>query len=224
MTKAYDVTKYDRPSVAVDVLLFTIESGKLEVLLVRRGEEPFKGAWSLPGGFVKMSESIDQAAIRELSEESGISNIYLEQLYTFGDPRRDPRTRVISVTYLALATKTEWQLRASGDVSEACFFPITHLPKLAFDHKQIFEYGLKRLQGKLAYTSIALSLLPDKFTLTELQNVYEIILDKSLDKRNFRKKMLSRDLLTPVGEKSAGTAHRPAELFRFKNKEVVYID
>ncbi|KKT86189.1 MAG: NUDIX hydrolase [Candidatus Collierbacteria bacterium GW2011_GWA2_44_99] len=224
MVKGYDVTKYDRPSLAVDVLLFTIDSDHLKILLVRRKDEPFKDSWSLPGGFVKMNESLDEAAVRELEEESGVKNVYLEQLYTFGSPKRDPRTRVISVTYMALVTKSHWSLRASGDVYQAEFFPIADLPKLAFDHQDIFLYGLERLRSKLGYTNISFGLLPDHFTLTDLQNVYEVILNKSLDKRNFRKKMLSIDLLLPVGVKSSGGAHRPAELYRFKKKEIVYTD
>ena len=224
MIKGYDPSNYDRPSVAVDVLLFTIESGQLQVLLVQRGEEPFKDQWCLPGGFVKMKESLDEAAVRELEEESGVKNVYLEQLYTFGSPKRDPRTRVISVTYMALTTRFRWTLRASGDVYQAEFFPITDLPKLAFDHQDIFLYGLERLRSKLGYTNISFGLLPDQFTLTDLQKVYEVILNKSLDKRNFRKKMLSIGLLLPVGVKSSGGAHRPAELYRFKKKEIVYTD
>lgn len=224
MVNGYDASKYDKPSVAVDVLLFTIEDGQLNVLLVRRNEEPFKGRWCLPGGFVRMNESIDEAAIRELGEETGVKNIYLEQLYTFGEPKRDPRTRVISITYMALVTKTDWKLKASGDANQAKFFATTDLPQLAFDHQDIFNYGLERLRSKLGYTNISFGLLPDQFTLTDMQNVYEIILNKKIDKRNFRKKVLSMDLLVSVGKKSSGGAHRPAELYRFKKKEIVYTD
>ena len=224
MLNGYDVSKYERPSVAVDIILFTIEDDQLKLLLVRRNEEPYKGKWALPGGFVKMDESLDQAAIRELKEESGVRDVYLEQLYTFGEPQRDPRTRVISVTYMALAAKTVWRLRASGDVVETGFFSITDLPALAFDHGSIFKYGLERLKSKLGYSSIAFGLLPSTFTLSQLQKIYEVILSKNIDKRNFRKKMFSTDLLVSVGEKLAGGAHRPAELFRFKKREVVYSD
>lgn len=224
MVKGYDASKYDKPSVAVDILLFTVEDGLLKLLLVKRNEEPFKDRWALPGGFVKMNESLDEAAIRELGEETGVKNIYMEQLYTFGEPKRDPRTRVISITYMALATKTNWQLTASGDANQAKFFPTSELPKLGFDHLEIFKYGLERLRSKLGYTNISFGLLPDQFTLTDLQNIYEIILYKKLDKRNFRKKMLSMDLLLSVGIKSPGGAHRPAELYRFKKKQIVYTD
>ncbi len=150
---------YERPSVTVDVLLFTIENNDLKILLVKRNEEPFVGVWALPGGFVKIDESLDEAAKRELSEESGVKNVYLEQLYSFGEPKRDPRTRVITVTYMALASKTDWHLKATGDVKEATFFSVDKLPKLAFDHSEIIKYGLQRLRAKLSYTNIVLGLL-----------------------------------------------------------------
>lgn len=222
--EGYDISKYDRPSVTVDVLLFTIDSGQLKLLLVKRNEEPFLGLWALPGGFVKMSESIEAAAYRELKEETGVGDLYLEQLYTFGDPARDPRTRVITVTYLALSERKDWNLNSSGDVKEANFFALDSLPQLAFDHRKIIEYGLERLRNKIGYSSIAFGLLPDQFTLTDLQKVYEVILGKSMDKRNFRKKMLSTDLLVALGTKSSGGAHRPAQLYQFKKREVVNID
>lgn len=224
MPNKYDASKFDRPSVSVDVLLFTVQMEELKILLVKRNEEPFKDSWALPGGFVRMSESLDSAAIRELSEESGVKNVYLEQLYTFGDPNRDPRTRVITVTYMALAVKTDWQLKPTGDVKEATFFPVDKLPKLAFDHSKILKYGLERLRNKLGYTNIVLGLLPKSFTLTELQKVYEIILKTNLDKRNFRKKMLSSGLLVASGKKSEGKAHRPAMLYSFKNNKVIITD
>ncbi len=224
MQQKYDASKYERPSVSVDVLLFTIENNDLKIILVKRDEEPYAGVWALPGGFVKMDESLDEAAKRELSEESGVKNIYLEQLYTFGEPKRDPRTRVITVTYMALAAKADWNLRATGDVKEAAFFSVDKLPKLAFDHGEIIKYGLQRLRSKLGYTNIVLGLLSSSFTLTGLQKVYEIILKAKLDKRNFRKKMLSTDLLVASGKKSEGKAHRPAMLYSFKNKKVIITD
>lgn len=224
MSEKYEVTKYERPSVTVDVLLFTIDEGELKILLVKRKEDPFIGQWALPGGFVHMDESLDSAAKRELLEESGVKNVYLEQLYTFGDPDRDPRTRVITVTYMALAVSTNWELEATGDVSEASFFPPDNLPNLAFDHEEIVKYGLQRLRSKLGYTNIVLGLLPEAFTLTSLQNVYETILKTKLDKRNFRKKILSTGLLVASGKKLGGIAHRPAMLYSFKDKKVVITD
>ena len=224
MSEKYDVTKYERPSVTVDVLLFTILEGGLNILLIKRNEEPFKDSWALPGGFVKMAESLDEAAARELFEESGVNKQYLEQLYTFGKPDRDPRTRVITVAYMALTTQDSWTLKPDGDASEASFFPIDKLPKLAFDHQEIVDYGLRRLRAKLGYTNIVLGLVPNSFTLTELQNVYEAILKTKLDKRNFRKKILSTGLILASGKKVAGIAHRPAMLYSFKNKRVVLTD
>ncbi len=224
MSNKYDVTQYDRPSVSVDVLLFTIEEGELKILLIKRNEEPFLGTWALPGGFVRIEESLDDAAKRELFEESGVKNIYLEQLFTFGAPKRDPRTRVITVTYMALAGKSEWKLSSSGDAQDAAFFKVDGLPKLAFDHAEIVKYGLERLRNKLGYTNIVLGLLPGAFTLTELQKVYEIILKTKIDKRNFRKKILSTGLISASGKKLEGIAHRPAMLYTFKNKKIVITD
>ncbi len=224
MSNKYDVSKYERPSVSVDVLLFTIDEGELKILLVKRNEDPFAGSWALPGGFVRMDESLDEAAKRELQEESGVKDVYLEQLFTFGEPKRDPRTRVITVTYMALTSKSNWNLTSSGDASEANFFKVDSLPTLAFDHSEIVKYGLKRLRAKLGYTNIVMGLLPGSFTLTELQKVYEIILKTSVDKRNFRKKILSTGLIVSSGRKLEGIAHRPAMLYSFKNKKVVVTD
>jgi 8-oxo-dGTP diphosphatase len=223
-SKNYDATKYDRPSVTVDVLLFTIDSGELKLLLVKRNREPFRGSWALPGGFVKMDEPIDEAAERELYEETGVKDVYLEQLYTFGDLKRDPRTRVITVTYLALSDNKNRKLRSTGDAREASFFAISKLPELAFDHEKIIKYGVERLRNKIGYSSIAFGLLPEIFTLTELQKVYEVIMGTKIDKRNFRKKILSSELLRATANKSTGGAHRPALLYRFQKRELQNID
>ena len=222
--EGYDVTKFDRPSVTVDLLLFTIKENELKLLLVKRNVEPYKDVWALPGGFVKMDESLDEAAKRELYEESGVKNVYLEQLYTFGEPKRDPRTRVITVAYYALATNEDWDLKATTDAAEASFFSIMELPKLAFDHKKIVEYGLERLRSKLGYSNVAFGLLPEEFTLTNLQNVYEIILGKAIDKRNFRKKMMATGLIVPTTHKQVKTKHRPAQLFMFESRTLINID
>jgi len=224
MPTKYDVSKYERPSVTVDVLLFTIDNEELKILLVKRNEPPYEDSWALPGGFVKMNESLDDAASRELLEESGVKGLYLEQLYSFGNPKRDPRTRVITVTYMALAAKTEWKLKSLGDAKGAGFFSINKLPKLAFDHAEIVKYGIQRLRNKLGYSNIVLGLLPGTFSLTELQRIYEIILKTSLDKRNFRKKILSTGLIVASGKKMERIAHRPAMLYCFKNKKVVITD
>lgn len=224
LEKGYDASKFERPSVTVDVLVFTIQENELKLLLVKRGVEPFKNMWALPGGFVKMNESLDSAARRELGEETGVKEVYLEQLYSFGEPKRDPRTRVITVAYYALIPSEMLQLQASTDTTDAQWFAIKSLPPLAFDHKEIVSVGRDRLKSKLGYSSVAMGLLPKEFRLSELQKVYEVILDHGVDKRNFRKKMLSLDLLESTGKKEIEGAHRPAMLYRFNTKNVVVFD
>jgi 8-oxo-dGTP diphosphatase len=231
---SYDVTQFARPSVTVDIVAFTIGAfqkkhvNSLSVLLIQRGVDPFKGAWALPGGFVQMTESLDEAAHRELVEETGLSGTsYLEQLYTFGRPERDPRTRVISVAYYALLPSTESNFgtpTAGTDAVEAQWWPLSEMPLLAFDHGEIVQIALTRLRAKLSYSSVAYALLPDVFTLTDLQNVYEIILGRLLDKRNFRKKMLSLGILEDTGQQRREGRHRPAALFRFTRREPVFLD
>lgn len=216
-----DIKTFEKPSVAVDLLVFTIKDGELQVVLVKRGIEPFKDSWALPGGFVHIDESVDQAAKRELQEETGLSDVYLEQLYTFGEVERDPRDRVITVSYFALTPVQRIKLEASTDVTEAKLFPVRKLPELAFDHREIIQVGLERLRGKVQYSSIVLGLMPDQFRLSQLQKVYEIILGVEIDKRNFRKKMSSLDLLKDTGKMEVEGAHRPAKLYTFKKKDVV---
>lgn len=215
----YDASKFERPSVTVDVILFTVKDDDLKVLLVKRNVEPFKDMWAIPGGFVKIDESLEDAAKRELLEETNVRDVYLEQLYTFGDPKRDPRTRVITAAYFALVNAEKFKLKASTDVKDVNWFSMFDLPELAFDHKKIVEYALKRLRWKMEYTTVAFSLLPEKFTLTQLQKIYEIILDKSLDKRNFRKKIKALELVKEVQEFQEEVAHRPARLYT-KNKKI----
>lgn len=214
--------KYDlleKPSVTVDIILFTVKDDDLKVLLVKRDVEPFKNMWAIPGGFVKMQESLEDAAKRELLEETNVRDVYLEQLYTFGDPKRDPRTRVITVAYFALVNAEKFKLKASTDVKDVKWFSTYDLPDLAFDHKKILDYALKRLRWKLEYTTIAFSLLPERFTLTQLQKIYEIIFDKALDKRNFRKKIKALGLVKEVPEFQEEVAHRPARLY-MRNKKI----
>ncbi len=171
--------------------------------------------WAIPGGFVNMDESLEAAAKRELQEETNVQDVYLEQLYTFGDPGRDPRTRVITVVYFALLDSERLQVRAADDAVDVGWFSVYQLPALAFDHAKILQYALDRLRGKLDYTTIAFNLLPEQFTLRELQRVYEIILHRKLDKRNFRKKILSTGILEDTGAKKMEGTHRPARLYRF---------
>ena len=220
----YDVTKFERPSVTVDVLFFTIKEGKLQVLLIKRAAWPFEGFWALPGGFVNMKEDLDTAAAREIFEECGVKDLFLEQLYTFGDPKRDPRTRVITVAYYALAPITEINKVQREEVKEARYFPVDELPKMAFDHKKIIEVGFKRLRDKVGYSNIVFGLLPKDFSLSEVQNIYEIIYGHGIDKRNFRKWILASGLLESSGKKLSGEAHRPAELYRFVKREVVFLN
>ncbi len=205
---------YKRPSVTVDVILFTYAENHLQVLLIRRANKPFAGAWALPGGFVDIDESLEAAAARELFEETGVRDIQMEQLATFGAPDRDPRGRVISVAYIALCGSNIMRTtRAGDDASAAAWFDAFNLPRLAFDHDRILDAAMQRLRHKLEYTSQGLHLLREAFTLTELQKVYEIVLDKTLDKRNFRRKFLSLGIIEDTGRVRYGD-YRPAKLYR----------
>jgi len=208
-------------AVAVDVVLFTIQDGVLKVLLVKRQHLPYRGAWALPGGLVGPEESVDSAALRELQEETNIDNIYLEQLYTFGETDRDPRGRVISVAYYALVNWQQFQLKARQRVSQASWFPIKGVPRLAFDHNRIISYALERLRNKINYTTVGFQLLPRQFTLTELQRSYEVILAQRLDKRNFRRKMLQLRILKSTAAFKANGRQRPARLYTFAEPKVV---
>lgn len=198
----------------VDIVIFTLREGSLQVLLVKRGVPPFEGQYSIPGGFIRGDESLEEAALRELYEETGVRNMFLEQLYTFGDPKRDPRGRVITVAYYALIGSDKLSLVAGADAAEAQWFPASSVPPLAFDHKSILDYALERLRNKLEYTTVGFQLLPEKFTLGELQAVYEAILGRPLDKRNFRRKLALLGILTPLREWQR-TGRKPARLFRF---------
>lgn len=211
-----------KPLVASDILLFTVIKDKLNILLIERLNEPYKGSWALPGGFVEGDESLEEAALRELNEETGIKDVYLEQFHTFGDVDRDPRGRVISVAFYALVANKKTTLRAASDAKEVRWFEVEHLPKLAFDHRLVIKLGLESLQSKITQSSMAMNLLPDRFKYSELQKVYEAILQKKLDKRNFRKKINSLDLLKETGIKEVDGAYRPSMLYTFKRKEVVF--
>jgi 8-oxo-dGTP diphosphatase len=206
----------------VDLVIFTLLKGTLHVLLVKRRHEPFAGMWALPGGFVQIEESLEDAARRELREESGVAGVYLEQLYTFGDPRRDPRTRVITVAYFALVRAERQRLQAATDAAAVGWFSAYDPPALAFDHGHILEYAVTRLRYKLEYTALAFELLPEEFTLTELQETYEHILNEGLDKRNFRRKVLQADILEETGGLRVGE-HRPARLYRFREGAVAEV-
>ena len=205
--------EYPRAALTVDCVVFGFDGGELQLLLIRRAIKPFKDKWALPGGFVRVEETLDNAARRELEKETSLKEVFLEQLYTFGTVQRDPRERVVSVAYFALVKPSA--VKAATDAAEAKWFPINGIPPLAFDHADILRSAVTRLRGKLTYQPIGFELLPPKFTLTKLQRLYEAILGTEIDKRNFRKKVLSYDLLIPLKEQLREGAHRPAQLFRF---------
>jgi 8-oxo-dGTP diphosphatase len=203
------------------VVIFSLAEEDLKVLLVRRKAAPFSGTWAIPGAFVRIDESLEDAAVRALAEETGVEDVYTEQLYTFGSPGRDPRMRVITVAYFALVP-----YEAVGQMlgtAETGWFSMFNLPQLAFDHEEILHYALTRLRYKLEYTAVGFQLLPDVFTLTELQKAYEIILGEKLDKRNFRRKILSADILEETGEKRKEGEGRPAMLYRYREDAVAEV-
>jgi 8-oxo-dGTP diphosphatase len=211
--------KYPHPAVAVDCAVFGLDGGALKVLLIQRALEPFAGAWALPGGFVKMDEDLETSARRELQEETGVTKLYLEQLRSYGDPGRDPRERVITVAWFAIVNLFDHTLKADTDAREARWFGLDSLPTLAFDHQNIVADALARLRGKLRYQPLGFEFLPKKFTLTQLQKLYETILGEPMDKRNFRKKILSTGLLVPLDEVESGVAHRAAQFYQFDAEE-----
>lgn len=208
--------EFPRPSLTVDCVIFGLDTDNLlKILLIRRNLPPFKGQWALPGGFVRLGESLEAAARRELQEETGVENLFLEQLYTFGDLNRDPRERVVTVAYYALVNLWQHRIYPTTDADDAQWFPVSDQPKLAFDHDQIVQVALQRLKGKVRYEPIGFELLPKKFTLSQLQKLYETILEQKLDKRNFRKKILKMDLLIALEETQVNVRHRAARLYQF---------
>ncbi|MDB4969917.1 MAG: hydrolase [Myxococcales bacterium] len=208
------MTRQGVMGVAVDLSIFTVQEGRLELLLIRMKRAPYTGRWALPGGRIRGGETVEQAAVRELEEKAGIGDVYLEQLYTFSEPARDAAGRCISVAHLALI-RSEVQLRTTDKYSGIGWFPITRLPPLAFDHKQIAAYAIKRLRAKLEWTDVARNLLEPTFTLGELQRLYETILGKELDSRNFQRRVQAVGLVKDTGRMRTGQAYRPARLFRF---------
>jgi 8-oxo-dGTP diphosphatase len=213
--KESSIHNYAKPSVTVDMVVFSVIENKLKVLLVKRDLAPFKGKWAIPGGFVRVDENLENAAKRELEEETGVKDVYLEQLYTFGDVHRDPRGRVITVTYIALINSENIKLKAATDTSEAQWFNVNELPELAFDHDKIVSYAIKRLRWKFEYTPIAFSLLPQKFSFGRLLKLYEIVFNKKFDKRNFIKKIKSLDIFREE-EIKTDVSHRPPRLYSLK--------
>lgn len=210
--------EYPRPALTVDCVVFGFDGEGLQVLLILRGIEPHRGAWALPGGFVRMDEDLEAAARRELREETGLEGVFLEQLYTFGEPGRDPRGRVVSVAWYALVRPDRHPARGDTDASDAGWFDAERVPDLAFDHAGMVAAARERLRGKIRYQPVGFELLPRKFTLGQLQSLYEAILGRKLDKRNFRKKVMGFGFLVPLDEHVTG-AHRPARLHRFDRRK-----
>jgi len=213
---------YPRPAVTTDVVVFTLRDQQLQLLLIRRANPPHAGMWALPGGFLDLDEDLDHCARRELAEETGVEGVYLEQLYTFGRPGRDPRGRVISVAYYALAPEQRLAAaRAASDAAELAWFPVDTLPPLAFDHHDIIALARRRLAAKLSYSNLALQLMPETFTLSELQHVYELVQGEALDKRNFRKRILALGQIEETGRLRRSGRHRPAREYRIKHPQRV---
>ena len=211
--------KYARPAVTADCVVFGLDKEDLKILLIRRGVEPFKEKWALPGGFSVVGETMEDTARRELEEETGLNNVFLEQLYTFSDPDRDPRGHVVTVAYYALVNLLDHKVHASTDASNAAWFCIDDVPQLAFDHDSILKTAHERLRGKIRYQPIGFELMAEKFPLRMLQSVYEKILDRQVDKRNFRKKILAMGILEELTEIETDVSHRAARLYRFNKQK-----
>lgn len=212
------VYRHPRPALTVDCVVFAFEARELSVLLVRRALPPFAGAWALPGGFVQMDETLEQAARRELAEETSLTDVYLEELRSFSRVDRDPRERVVSVAFVALLRGRSSAVHEGTDAADARWFGLAELPTLAFDHAEILAVARERLRQRLRTRPIGFELLPKRFPLRALQDLYEAVLGEPLDKRNFRKRVLSLGVLEATGEREEGVAHRAAELYRFDEK------
>jgi 8-oxo-dGTP diphosphatase len=210
--------------VATDAAIFTISEGRLCVLLIAMKKRPYEGEWALPGGLIGDEETSEACARRILRQQTGVADVYLEQLATFDAPDRDPLGRVVSVAYFALLASERVELSTTDKYADVRWWPVARLPRLAYDHKGILASALERLRSRLEYTNIAWSLLPKEFPLSSLQEVYESILGNALDKRNFRKKLLALGVIEPTGKTTSGGAHRPAELHRFRKRSLEYAD
>lgn len=216
---------YKNQGIHVDIATFTVEDGVVKVLLIKRGKEPFEGEWILPGGAVYNNESADTAAMRELKEKTGLEGLHLEQFYTFTNPDRDPRMRMVSVAYLAMVDKNKVSiLQKTPKTIDAAWFNIKEIPKLAFDHKDILSKALIELRRRISKTNIVKVLLPKEFTLVELQKIYQAIFSEEFDRRNFRRKFLSLGLIEPTGTYEDVRGHRPAYFYRFVDEEYREID
>lgn len=219
-----EIKKYKFAVIAVDPVIFALIDGRLQVLLIKMKKAPFTDMWAAPGGLIKGNESLDEAVIRLVKEKTGIADTHFEQLYTFGDVKRDPFGRVVSVAYMALILQENMKLKTTEEYKDIAWFPVNKLPALAYDHKEIIKVAEERLQMRLGYSNIICSLLPREFTLTALQKAYEVILEKKMDKRNFRKKILSLKLLKKTGGKEGERANRPAWLYTFPSKRITTVE
>ena len=210
--------------VATDAVIFTVRNGELMVLLIQMKKVPYTGKWALPGGIIGQDETSEQAARRILTTQTGVTQAHLEQLATFDAPNRDQLRRVVSIAYVALVASEKVVLKTSEKYADVRWWPAGKLPPLSYDHKEMTAVAVDRLRAKLEYTNVAWSLLPKAFTLSQLQETYETILGRALDKRNFRRRVLELKLVEPTGEKSSGGAHRPAEMYAFKRRSMEYIE
>ncbi len=210
--------------VAVDAVIFTIKDDALQVLLIQMKKSPFEDQWAVPGGLLEESETTREAAARILDMQTGVDSVYLEQLRTFDDVDRDPAGRVVSVAHFALMPDEKIELHTTDKYKDVRWWPVNELPKLAYDHKKIIDTAEARLSAKIQYTNIAWSLLPEEFTLTEIQHVYETIMGRTLDKRNFRKRLNELKMIKATGKKRYGMAHRPAALYTFKNRDLTFVE
>ncbi|MES2701034.1 MAG: NUDIX domain-containing protein [Bacteroidota bacterium] len=209
---------YKKPSLAVDLVVFGYEDNKLSVLLLNRNEEPFKNEWTLPGGFVRMDDTFEETCTRILESKLGLAKLYLEQLYTFDDPMRDPRGRVVSVAYYSLINPARFKVVAGTMANDVKWFEVQKMPKLAFDHKKIFAAALRRLRSKILYFPVGFELLDDLFTMSELHQLYECILGTEIDRRNFSRKILDADFIINTGIKREGVKNRQPDLYKFNKK------
>lgn len=221
------MTKHPSPQdikIAADAVIFTVHEGELQVLLIQMKKKPYMGAWAVPGGIIDQNETTEEAARRILREQTGVGEAYLEQLGTFDDPLRDKLGRVVSVAYYALVSSEGVLLKTTEKYGDVRWWPVRKLPSLAYDHKDVVKDATSRIRAKIGYANVAWSLLPKQFPISQLRETYEIILGHEIDKRNFRKKILSLGLIEEIGKKSEGGAHRPAELYRFRNRKPEIID
>ncbi len=218
-----ETRRHARPKVAVDTVLFAIDAGQVKCYLVGLKRGPAVGKWAFPGGLVREGEMLDEAARRELLQSTGLSDRYLEQLFSFGDPNRDPKAHVVSVAYMALIDKASAVASCSRKYANGQWFEVARLPELAYDHAEIADYAIRRLKSKLEYTNIACSLLPPTFTFAQLEELYGIVLGRTLDRRNFRRRILAMNLLKRLPLERRG-AHRPAALYAFRQRSLQVIE